>query len=57
MYILKVGTQYVGVDGQLVESQKDAIRLDTAKARVVKLVPKVARSIRYTSDINDTSGD
>ena len=40
MYILKVGTAYIGSDGQIVTSQADAMRLDVQGVRVVKLVPK-----------------
>ena len=43
MYILKVGSSYVGQEGQIVMSQAEALQVDLVKAsdvRVVKLVPK-----------------
>lgn len=44
MYVIKVGTLYVGTDGQLVNGQRDALRVDsdafTLKPRAVKLVSR-----------------
>jgi hypothetical protein len=41
MYIIKVGSGYVAADGQIVSSQRDALRIDIAGGlRIVKLVPR-----------------
>lgn len=42
--ILKVGDLYVGTDGQLVNGQRDALRVDSdEKPRAVKLMLKRTR--------------
>ncbi len=53
MYIIKVGSLYVGQDGQLVNGQKDAIRIDSTDTFTLKPRAVILTSKRYNADARD----
>jgi hypothetical protein len=56
-YLLKVGSQYLGVDGQITTSQADAIKVDLPDAKSLRAVRLVPRRDRSTSSGYDPASD